>query len=80
MDLFAGVFITFNCPRCGYAMDVELVSVHLEAMVFCPCCKATVQLLDSEASMHGARVEMNSAIKDFRNQLKKLSNTIEVKI
>ena len=31
MDLFDGLFVTQACPNCNYGMDVELLSVRLEA-------------------------------------------------
>ena len=80
MGFFDGVFITLECPNCNYSMDVELLSVQLEAIVFCPCCKATVQLVDGDASLHGAQEEADSAIKDFTEDLKKLNKTIRIEI
>ena len=80
MDLFDGLFITLECPKCGYGMDVELLSVRLEAIAFCPCCKATIQLVDADASVHGAQEEVESAMKDIESQLKKLNKTITFKI
>ena len=72
MDLFEGTFISAPCPKCGYAMDVELVSVQLQESIFCPCCKATVRLIDADASFHAAQVDIESTLRDFSRQLKKL--------
>ena len=80
MDLFDGLFVTLACPNCNYGMDVELLSVRLEATIFCPCCKVMVQLVDAEASVHGAQEEVESAMKDFDKQLKKLNRTIRFEI
>ena len=76
MDLFDGLFVTLACPNCNYGMDVELFSIRLESTTFCPCCKVTIQLVDSNASVHGAQKEVESAMKDFEDQLKKLNRTI----
>ena len=80
MVLFDGLFVTLTCPNCNYGMDLEILSVRLEATTFCPCCKVTIQLVDSDASVHGAQGEIESAMKDFENQLKKLNRTIRFKI
>ena len=68
------------CPVCVYAMDVELLSVHLEERMFCPCCKVTIKLVDDEASLYGAQQEVESAIEDFRSTLNKLNKTIRIRI
>lgn len=65
MYLFNGIFVSLNCPNCSYAMDIELVSVRLQERVFCPCCKMVVQLLDSDASVHGAQKRMELALRRF---------------
>ena len=80
MDFFDGLFVTLACPSCNYGMDVGLLSVRLEATAFCPCCKATIRLVDADASVHGAQEEIESAMKYFENQLKKLNRTIRFKI
>ena len=76
MSLFDGLFLTLPCPKCNYEVDVELLSVRLEATTFCPCCKVTIRLIDADASAHGAQEEIKSALKDLENQLKKLNTTI----
>ena len=76
MNLFDGLFVTLACPKCNYEMDVELLSVRLEATTFCPCCKVTIRLVDADASVHGAQEEIESALKDLESQLKKLDTTI----
>jgi len=73
MDLFDGLFVTLNCPNCDYGLDVELLSVRLEAIVFCPCCKSTIQLVDADSSVHGAQEDVASAMKDLDWELNKLS-------
>ena len=69
-----------SCPSCEYAMDVELLSVHLEETVFCPCCKVRIKLLDDHASVYGAEQKITSAIQDFRSMAKKLNQTFKISI
>ena len=65
MDILKGTFVILDCPLCQYGMDVELISVRMEVRVFCPCCKAEIQLLDGNASTYKAQAEVESAIKDL---------------
>ena len=80
MELFKGTFTTLNCPRCLYGMDVELTSILLEQIVFCPCCKSVIQLTDTEASIYGAQKSIDLTLKSFRREIKKLDKTLMSKI
>ena len=80
MDLFKGAFTTLNCPKCLYGMDVELISVHLEQMIFCPCCKSNIQLEDAGASTYGAQKSIDLASEDFRRELKNFDKTFRFKV
>ena len=80
MDVFNGLFVMLDCPECGYGMDVELLSIRLEAMVFCPCCKVTIRLEDADASVDGAQHEIESQLNDLKSQLEKLNATIQFTI
>ena len=76
VNLFDGLFVTLACPKCSYEIDVELLSVRLEATTFCPCCKVTVQLVDADASVHGTQEKIESALKDLESQFKELNTTL----
>ena len=80
MDLFDGLFITMNCPKCDYGMDVELLSARLQERTFCPCCKVAIQLVDADASVHGAQEDIESTMKDFEREIRKLNSTLKFKI
>ena len=67
MSFFDVLFLILECPQCSYGMDVELLSVRLEATIFCPCCKIAIQLVDADASVHGSQKEIESAIKGFES-------------
>lgn len=78
MSFFNGLYVTIPCPRCDYGVDVELQSVRLEESVFCPCCKISIQLVDADASAHGAQERMESALKSFESQLNELDTTFRI--
>ena len=65
MRFLDSAFMSLDCPRCSYAIDVELVSIRLESTIFCPCCKGRIQLVDGEASLHRAQKTIERAIDDF---------------
>ena len=80
MSLIDGLFVVLNCPNCGYGIDVEIRSVELQETAFCPCCKVAIQLVDANASVHGAQEEIDSAMEDLQREFKKLSKTFNFKI
>ena len=80
MYLLGDLFVIVNCPKCEYGSDVELQSVELQEIVFCPCCKVAIQLVDANASMHGAQEEIDSAIKELRREFNKLNRTLTFRI
>ena len=80
MNISKGIFVAMPCPVCGYAMDVELLSVYLEERVFCPCCKVAIRLVDNDASLYGAQQEVESAIGDLRSTLNQLNKAIRIRI
>ena len=80
MNIFDGLFVTLKCPNCGYGMDVELLSIRLQRITFCPCCKVTIQLVDADASVHEAQEDIESAMKNLESELKKLNKTLRFKI
>jgi hypothetical protein len=56
------LFVSTECPACSYALDVQLIDVRLQRIIFCPNCKASVQLVDHEASMAGAHRKIENEI------------------
>ena len=74
MDLYEGLFVNVNCPNCGYGMDVQLLSAYLQEMIFCPCCKVKIQLVDHEASLHGALEDTKLAINRLQREIKAAEN------
>ena len=74
------LFVIVHCPKCEYGSDVALRSVELQEIVFCPCCKVAIQLVDANASVHGAQKEIDSAIKELRREFNKLNKTLTIKI
>lgn len=73
-------FVILDCPRCSYGMDVELISVLLQELIFCPCCKSEIQLVDSDASLFGVRVAVESAMKSLDRELNRLQKTVRIDV
>ena len=80
MNFFDNLFVILTCPNCNYGMDVEMLSIRLQATIFCPCCKVIIQLFDADGSAHNSQEKFNSAVKDLENQIEKLSTTIQIKL
>jgi hypothetical protein len=43
-------WITIDCPRCKYYIDVQHIDLKLEARLICFNCKLIVQIVDRESS------------------------------
>ncbi len=71
--------VTVDCPRCGFAMDIQLRAIRLQETVFCSACKASIRLVDQDASTHRAAEELDSALNDLKREFKKLNTTITIK-
>jgi hypothetical protein len=63
MDFLDGIFADAPCSRCGYPLKVEFLDVRIERRIFCPCCKAVVQLVDAGASNDGLAREGDAALR-----------------
>ncbi len=73
-------FVLINCPKCHYGMDVELNSIRLQRLAFCPCCKSTIQLLDVDASLYGSQADIESDIESLEQEFKKFEKTFQLEI
>ena len=69
-------FITADCPKCRYPMDIQFLSVRLQEVVYCPCCKLSIQLADDSASSHSADKSISKAMDDLAETLGSLGGTI----
>lgn len=65
------VWIDFECTKCGYTIDVQLVDVKSEKTVYCHNCKIQIQLVDDEASTHVGIDNMQNALNKLEASFKK---------
>lgn len=66
------IWVDFECQNCGYQDFFQLVDAKTEKTIFCHNCKATIQLIDNEASVHQSINQINNSIKEINNLLKNL--------
>jgi len=64
-------WVDFECPRCGYSIDIQLVDAKAEATVFCHNCKIPIKLNDQEASVHSGLDQIDAAMRQLKNLFKK---------
>ena len=64
------MWIDFNCPKCKYLIDVQIIDVKLEKITFCHNCKVDVQLIDEQASTFSGTKRIDEAMKSLENTLK----------
>jgi Zn finger protein HypA/HybF involved in hydrogenase expression len=51
-----------ECPKCTYPIWVKYSEIVVEVAVLCPCCRVTIALVDTRASMALAGVEIEREI------------------
>lgn len=71
MVSFSDAWVSFDCPACGYSIDVQLVDSKSETTVFCHNCKRLIQLHDQEASVHSGLGAVDEALRKLQEAFKK---------
>ncbi|MCB0540762.1 MAG: hypothetical protein KDE33_24820 [Bacteroidetes bacterium] len=64
------IWIDFNCPKCQYLIDVQLVDVKLGKITFCHNCKTDIQLIDESASTYLGAKRIDNVMKSLERTLK----------
>lgn len=64
------LWVHFECPKCNYIDEIQLVDAKTEKQVYCHNCKIDIQLRDHEASVHNGIESINKAFKDIENLFK----------
>lgn len=62
-------WIELPCPRCTYTDWVQMIEVKCQSTVYCHNCKVSIELIDSEASVHGSMKKVNESINKLNNLL-----------
>ncbi|HNQ67967.1 MAG TPA: hypothetical protein PKN32_06295 [Bacteroidales bacterium] len=63
-------WISINCPKCDYSIDIQLRDAMIESTVYCHNCKISIKLLDGSASA-------SRNIKSIENKLDELNRTLK---
>ena len=64
--------IAFGCPQCGRKNSVTLAQVANQATITCMGCKQRITLKDKNGSASKNVRDINNAMRDFENAIKKL--------
>lgn len=64
--------IEFECPKCKYLINIQLIEVKIENIVFCHNCKTSIRLKDNHASSHKGIKDVNNAMNELKKTIKKL--------
>lgn len=66
--------IDFPCPSCGRQNTVTLAQVSRQAIVTCTGCRENIKLKDNNGSANRSIRDINNAMRNFENTLKKLGS------
>lgn len=61
------LWINIHCPKCNYEIDVQIIDAKSEKNIICNNCKVSIQLQDSNASVHNGIESVNNALTDLQN-------------
>ena len=68
---FNKTWIDFECPKCDYCVEVQLIDAKTEKTIYCHNCKTSILLKDENASVHSGIDKMNNALKELDKMFKK---------
>lgn len=66
-------WVDIHCPKCNYQDEIQLIDAKAEKLIFCNNCKSSIQLQNSNASVHTGIESINKAFKDLEDLFKNLS-------
>lgn len=66
------IWIDIECPKCNYPFEIQMIDARLETTVYCPNCKCSIQLKDSDASVHTSTRDINNAFNELEKTFKNL--------
>lgn len=69
---FNKIWIDFECPKCAYLDEIQLIDVKAEKEIFCNNCKSKIYLTDYDGSVHNGIENINDALKKLVDTFKKL--------
>jgi transcription elongation factor Elf1 len=64
--------IAFDCPQCGRKNSVTLAQVASQATITCAWCRQQITLKDKNGSASKSVRDINNAMRNFENTIKKL--------
>lgn len=67
---FNNIWVDFECPKCGYQDEIQLIDAKTGKMIFCHNCKISIKLSDNEATVHTGIDSMTNALKELERTLK----------
>lgn len=80
MGLLDRNFMSAQCPRCTYEMDVQFRAILLEDMVYCPACRSRIRLVDENASAHEAGRQLEGALREMEREINSPNMTITIEL
>ena len=67
--LIVGSLIDFECPLCGFGMEVELADIICQVTRRCPCCRSRIHLIDDGGNVSRIPEMIDRALGDLKDAL-----------
>lgn len=64
-------WVDLSCPKCTYALEVQLIDVRTGVCVWCPCCRARIRLVDDGTTAAGID-RVHREMKNLERMLKRM--------
>ena len=72
---FAYVSVEFECPGCGFSIQVLMRQVIVEETVICQGCLSEIKLVDDDGSNRTAQREIHEALDNMNRRLRRFGGS-----
>jgi len=64
-------WVEFGCPHCAYPVEVEIADVVAQTYSWCPACRSTIKLVDSDGSLFASLRQVDDEINALMDSIRR---------
>ena len=65
------VLVEVPCPRCGYAIEIQLLDARTQVWRWCPCCRVRIHLVEPDGSVSVSVDAAEEAMRSLEETVRK---------